>query len=144
MTRTFISSAVCLVACIAFISGCEQQVDNYEKANIKAKQIEARLSLQALATAQVGFFAISRGYGATFKEIGFSVVEENQRYTYFMGDDVLRGARYFDDLPDFLPPPEVTPTEFIAYAVANLDDDDDLDIWRVDQTHSVTMISNDR
>ena len=123
--------------------GCQKEADNYERDTMKAKQVEAQINLQALAIAEIGYRAIANKYSASFGEFGFSVTGEDQRYSYFVGQDVLKGARGPDKLPESLEPALATKDTFVAYAIANLDDDPDLDIWRVDQNRQVTHVHDD-
>ena len=143
MKKLFYSLGIACVI-LVFAGGCEKQFENYEKGTKKAKQLEAELNLQSLAIAQFGFRAANRRYGSTFSEIGFDIVGSDQRYSYFMGKDVLEGALGPGKLPDSLSLPKVSKDSFIAYAVANLDADPDLDVWRVDQNKSVQHLHNDR
>lgn len=143
MKKKFFIAATIIIA-MPFLLSCQQQADNYKKGTEKAMQVEAQINMPSIFAAQMGYKAINQKYGATFSEIGFSIAGENQRYTYFMGDDVLKGARYLDAFPGSLPPPQVTENSFTAYAIANLDDDPDLDIWTIDQSGTARQIKNDR
>jgi len=131
------------VACLLIFAACEKELENYERGTIKAKQVEAQINLQALAISEAGFRAVANRYGATFGEIGFNVTGEDQRYSYFLGQDVLKGGRGPDKLPDTLDLALVTENSFVAYAIANLDDDPTLDIWRVDQSRQAVHIKDD-
>ena len=144
MHRVAITLLVGAVFCLIIATGCEKEYENYQKGTARAKQVEAQLALQQLKAAQVGYKSLNGRYGETFEEIGFSMIEENQRYSYFMGDDVLEGATFFDEFPGFLKYPEVTDSNFIAYAIANLDDDPDLDVWRVTNAGNPKQVRNDR
>jgi len=133
---------VMVIFILAFFSGCEEQAEMLQYGQVKAKQTEAKTNLTAIYTAQVGFRAMSRRYGENFSEIGYAITE-NQRYSYFMCDDVLEGYLGPDSLPDNLSPPACSSDKFLVYAIANLDNDDTLDIWSIDQDHNLRMISSD-
>jgi len=130
------------LACFVIFAACEKEAENYERGTMKAKQVEVKINLEALATAEAGYRAIANRYG-TFSEIGFSVSGEDQRYSYFLGQDVLKGGRGPDKLPDTVEPALITQNTFAAYAIANLDDDPNLDVWRVDQTRQVVHLRDD-
>ncbi len=132
-----------LVSCLLLYTGCEKQYENYEKGTRKAMQVEAKINLHAVYAAQMGYRSANGRYGDTFEAIGFAIISDNQRYSYFLGEDVLEGARYGDELPEDLPLPEASTSSFIIYAIADLDDDDDLDIWRIDNKGAPRQLSND-
>jgi len=136
---------IIIIAAIGFIvsPACQKEADNYERDTMKAKQIEAKINLEALATAELGYRAMANKYSASFGEMGFSVSGEDQRYSYFIGQDVLKGARGPDKLPESLEPAMVTQNSFVAYAIANLDADPDLDIWTVNQNRQVVHVRDD-
>ncbi len=135
---------VALLAIAAtFSAGCEKEYEARKKDTMKAKQVEAKINLQALVAAQAGYNATARKYGKTFNRVGFSVSGGERRYSYFMGDDVIVGRKGPRKLPEDLAPPKVSENGFTAYAVANLDNDPDLDIWRVDQSKRLKHLRND-
>jgi len=133
-----------VVAFLIFAIGCEKQYEGYQRGTAKARQIEAKLNLNMLVIAQTGFYAMSKRYGRTFDEIGFSVQGENQVYTYYLGDDVLEGVLGPDEFPEFLAPSKVTDDSFVVYAIANLDTDPDLDVWRIDHKRNARHLRDDR
>jgi hypothetical protein len=68
-------------------------------------------------------------------------------YTIYLGlDDYVAGVRDEQTVTDALPNglhPKVTPTGFLAYAVANLDGDPEVDVWSVDDSGEVKHLTND-
>jgi hypothetical protein len=143
--RKRIFAIVALAVCFSAFFACQQQAEQYQGGTIKAKQIEAQLNMDAIGIAQMGFKTIQSRYGNTFAEIGFSLTgEEQQRYSYFLGDDVLKGARGPAKLPEGMGPATVTESGYTVYAIANLDDDPTLDVWVTDQSRVVRHTSDDR
>jgi len=132
-----IAGIVIALFIVFLVAGCEQQVQNYERGTAKARMIEAQTNLPAILAMQTGFKAMNQRYAATFKDMGFSMTGQNQNYSYFLGDDVIKGGRGPDKLPEGLPNPAPSAESFVIYAIANLDDDPDLDIWKIDQTGNV-------
>jgi len=134
---------VLLASLAMFSTGCEKEYETRKKDLMKAWQVEAKINLQALVAAQAGYKATARSYGRTFDEVGFSISGGERHYSYFMGDDVMVGSDGPTELPEDLPPPKVSKNSFTAYAVANLDADPDLDVWRVDQNRRLKHLRKD-
>ena len=128
---------------MSFGLACEQQQQAYQDGTMKAKWVEVQTSRPLIATSQVAYKAISQRYAKTFDEMGFGMTE-HQRYTYFMGKDVLKGFMGPKKLPAGLNSREPDDETFLVYAVANLDSDPDLDVWRIDQNRNLKHIRNDR
>jgi len=128
----------------AFLAaGCEQQAESYHKATAKGRMVEAETNLPAIVAMQAGFKAMNQKFAATFQELNFSLSGNNQNYSYFMGDDVIKGARGPDKLPENLPNQPSTADSFVVYAIANLDDDADLDVWKIDQNGNLQHVRSD-
>lgn len=128
---------------MSFGLACEQPQQAYKDGTMKAKWIEVQTSLPFIATSQVAYKAMSNRYAKTFDEMGFAMTE-HQRYTYFMGKDVRKGFAGPAKLPAGLNPKEPDAETFLVYAVANLDGDPDLDIWKIDQDRNLKHIRNDQ
>lgn len=133
-----------VVLFIALIfAACEKPVESYEKGAGKARMVEAQINLPAIVAMQAGFRAMSQRYAASFKELGYALSGENQNYSYFLGNDMIKGARGPDKLPEGLSIPAPTAESFVIYAIANLDDDPDLDIWKIDQSGNLQHVRLD-
>jgi hypothetical protein len=125
-------------------------VPSYSKYNVKSKQAEARAQLMSLYTAQSEHFAATKKYCRTFKECAFAA--ELSSYTLYMTPtetltppdeigfqaDVKKQA-----LARVNVKPHVEKKRFLAAAVANLDEDGDVDIWTVDETGNIVHIVSD-
>ena len=99
-------------------------------ATVRAAQTEAKMLLQQLHTLEQAYYAETGSYaapagdlaaGGRFDQIGF---------------EVPRSARYVFSI-------RVSASGFTATAKANLDPDPAQDVWRVDQTGTLTCVSND-
>lgn len=126
------------------IVNCDKPLEAYRDGSMKAKWTEAKLSMPQMVIAQRGYKAANGDFATSFSEMGFSMISENQRYSYFLGDDVLVGSMGPDSLPDELDYVEVTSDSFIIYAVANLDADPDLDVWSINQSSMIKHVKNDQ
>jgi len=134
---------ISLTLIVGLLAGCQKQVDQYETAKGKALVIEAETNLPAMAAAQMGYKAMNQKYAQTFQEMGFSLSSQNQNYSYFMGEDVIKGWRGPAKLPADLPMTTPTADSYVIYAVARLSDDlkdTKLDIWKIDQNGGVTRV----
>lgn len=111
-------------------------------------QQTASEDLRDLLRAQRLFRATSEHFGQ-FADLHFK--PRHGLYTlYLSSDDHLAGHRgnreIVDKLPDDLPPghrPEVHPSAFVAVAVANLDSDEDLDVWAVNAAGDIVHVRSD-
>lgn len=130
---------ICLVWCVA----CEKQAEQYEKANMKTRWMEAETALRSMAMTQTTFKASNLRYATSFDEMDFSMTSSNITYSYFMGDAVIKGNLGPATLPPGLEAGTPTESEFIIWAVANLDGDPDLDVWKIDHTQNIKHVRND-
>lgn len=119
-------------------------VQGRRQARIDTLQQSASEDLRALLRAERLFRAGSDTYG-TFKELRFTPT--HGRYTLYLGaDDYLPGKRGGEAIADPLPPdlqPSVSEDAFTAVAVANLDDDPELDVWALQHTGEMQHVQDD-
>ncbi len=115
-------------------------IPNFMRYQAKAKQTEAKNNLVAIHTGEIAYFAEYNGYVDDFNAIGFSVTGTSQRYYYELGK-ASSGT---------LPPgctastlDNVTPNEFLAVAIANIDGDPTCDVWTIDDQKTLTNVIND-
>ncbi len=142
-------SAVAAVALgtLVFAGGALLTLSWYESRHLqqlKSLQASASEDLRALLRAQRLFRASTDTYGS-FRE--FSFKPQYGHYTIYMAnDDYLTGMRggrsRQDPLPDGLAP-GFTDNTFTAVAVGNLDDDDDLDVWVLNDSGRITHVRDD-
>ena len=103
---------------------------------------EAKTNLAALFTAQVSYFGENNKYGTTFKDLGWEP-EGKTKYALFLANDVLQpkvGGPY--QLPAGITA-EVTANGFTIVAVGNIDDDDTLDVWTINEKKELKNLTND-
>ena len=84
---------------------------NLEKYLKRARQTEAKTNLSAIYTAQKIYFTLHQSYADDINELDLSLVQGDP-YTFTM---------------------EASTSTFKAQAEGNIDDDDALDIWTIDQ-----------
>ena len=82
-----------------------------EKYLKRARQTEAKTNLSAIYTAQKIYFTLHQSYAEDINELDLSLAQGFYKYTI----------------------PEASTSTFKAQAEGNIDDDDALDIWTIDQ-----------
>ena len=94
---------------------------NLEKYLKRARQTEAKTNLSAIYTAQKIYFTLHQSYAEDINELDLSLVQGDP-YTFTM---------------------EASTITFKAQAEGNIDDDDALDIWTIDQDKNLFNIIDD-
>lgn len=134
---------IVLLLCVAWCLACEKQAEQYEKANMKTRWMEAETTLRSMAMTQTGFKASNLRYATSFDEMDFSMTSSNITYSYFMGNSVIKGNLGPATLPTGLEFSTPTENEFVIWAVANLDGDPEWDVWKIDQAQNIQHVKND-
>jgi Tfp pilus assembly protein PilE len=111
--------AIVLLAILILITIAVATYRNFRK---KAITTEARTALHTIYKLQISHHSINDTYSADLDQLGFRMVGRN-RYDY-----QLTGA---------------STLAFTARATANIDRDDDLDVWQVNHTGRIRQISMD-
>ncbi len=127
-------------------------IPNFLRYQAKSRQAEAKMNLGAVFMSQTAYFGEATAYG-NFAQIGFILAGSTNRYTYRSGGAAPEGGPSTGMVgADFISPggglipthenkavPAInskagTPNpRFIATATANLDGDESIDQWHVDQ-----------
>ena len=94
---------------------------NLEKYLKRARQTEAKTNLSAIYTAQKIYFTLHQSYAEDINELDLSLVQGDP-YTFTM---------------------EASTSTFKAQAEGNIDDDDVLDTWTIDQDKDLRYTIND-
>ena len=94
---------------------------NLEKYLKRARQTEAKTNLSAIYTAQKIYFTLHQSYADDIKKLDLSLVQGDP-YTFTM---------------------EASKNTFKAQAKGNIDDDDALDIWTIDQDKDLRYTTDD-
>ncbi len=94
---------------------------NLEKYLKRARQTEAKTNLSAIYTAQKIYFTLHQSYAEDINELDLSLVQGDP-YTFTM---------------------EASKNTFKAPAEGNIDDDDALDIWTIDQDKDLRYTTDD-
>ena len=109
----------------------------------KAKQAEAKGNLGAIYQCQIGYFAVANTYaGASvsmgggvknaFELIDFTPIAGQNRYAYILDEAVIVPNKVFPAGPTPLPSGMASSSHgFTAIAAGNIDADDFLDAWYV-------------
>lgn len=129
LAAIIIGSIFTVIAVIGMLAAIA--IPNFIKFQARSKQTEAKANLRAIYTASMST------PGASFADIGFSP-EPRRRYTYFYGEDALQA-----DLGGPYSLPEDLPEGVKAVAVGNVDNDDTLDVWMLQEDGSVTSHVDD-
>lgn len=142
-----------MLAAIGSVAGAA--IPSFTKYQSKAKETEARVLLQTVYTSQMAFFAEKKRYCRTFKECGFEAMP-GQKYILFMtpkemsiapdSDDLMRtvlATEARDALMTANVKPRLEKKKFLVAAVANIDGDDVLDIWTIDETGNLVHVVSD-
>jgi len=136
LSRTGKSLAAIVLAAV-LCAGC-----GFFKMQAKAKQSEAKSNLSAIFNMQMAFHGDKDTYAHTFNEMGWEP-EGTHAYTYFLDKDEIqakKGGPY--QLPANVKA-KVGKEEFLAVAVANIDRDDTLDVWAIDQSKVLQNLVDD-
>lgn len=139
-----------LIALLAFLVLSYQACKDLRTFGERSRQAEAKANLKKVFALQEDYKKSHGRYAQTFKDLGFTPVGE-RRYTYILGDDVLRadipGAYSFKgpaDLSAIISRAAPDPaTGFLCIAVANLDADTTLDLWTIDEQRQIRNVVND-
>ena len=94
---------------------------NLEKYLKRARQTEAKTNLSAIYTAQKFYYTLHQSYADDIKKLDLSLVQGDP-YTFTM---------------------EASKNTFKAQAEGNIDDDDALDIWTIDQDKDLRYTTDD-
>ncbi len=119
-------------------------IPNFRRFKERARAMGAKTGLHAVYVAERSFYFENTRYGRSFAEIAF-VPEAGDRYVYFLSrQEWVAGSALSDSdglrrrasqvLSQYGVTPRVTKTGFLAAAVANLDDDSDLEVWTIDES----------
>jgi type IV pilus assembly protein PilA len=118
-------------------------IPNFLKYTARAKQSEAKINLTAIWMAQEEYHYDTNQYGETFQEIVWAP-EGQTRYSYHLLPGEVIDASVGG--PYSLPPDVeafVDDFTFQAVAVGNIDPDDTLDVWTIDQDKTLKNVVND-
>lgn len=95
---------------------------NLDKYLKRARQTEAKTNLSAIYTAQKIYYTIHQEYADQITQLDITLDE-----------DAVYGYTF----------EELSKTAFKAQASANIDDDDALDIWTIDQDKNLDHVNDD-
>ncbi len=142
-----------MLAAVGSLAGAA--VPSFTRYQNKAKEAEARVMLQSIYTAQSAFFAEKKRYCRTFKECGYEG-QPDQKYILFMspkemsvapgGDEFMLtvvAAEAREALVAANVKPRVERKKFLVAAVANLDGDEVMDVWTIDEAGNLVHVVSD-
>jgi len=117
--------------------------------DFKVFQLEARLNLSSIFSAQVSHLGEHNAFAASFEELAWSPLEDN-RYAYLMGEAFLPDAgesmtreQAVEALQKLGIATGSSDKGFTAAALANFDMDAELDIWTVNDLRDIRQVSGD-
>ena len=127
-------------------------IPNFLKFQSRAKQAEAKTYLRSLFSAQKAYYAENGRYCTSFSECGWEPAP-GARYIYMLAQEAVGGdqadsypllrMRASAALTELDIESRVKKESFLLIAVGNIDSDDDLDIWTIDQDNNVSNVKND-
>lgn len=138
----------CLVAFMTFLAAAP----SFLQLAAKRKQSEAKQNLGAIFTCQVAYFGEENTYGGgprAFNLINWAPEGRNM-YAYYCGDDMFENTKgseppQIKNGPDW--PYSVRPgaadTGFTCVALGNIDSDDFLDVWSINDDKVLANVHND-
>lgn len=119
---------------------CECTCDYFaRKLDLRA---EAQTNLDLIFRGEVSYHGENNTYGHTFDDIAF-YPSGDRRYAYFLEGQTIQPNL---TLPYQLPADlnlSVTLSGFNAVAVGNIDCDDTLDVWQIDQDRTLVNLVDD-
>ncbi len=139
---------------VGLISGMIAAIPNFMKFDAKARTAEARTNLNAIYASQVSYYKKHGSYaggGRAFNLTGWST-DGWSSYYYFMADDVIHSREVENEILDkaingdewrLAIRPEVSDKGFTAMAIGNVDIDEYLDVWMINDDAVLTNIIND-
>lgn len=129
-------------------------VPNYLKFQTKAKESEGKVLARSAYTAQLMYFAEKNKYAKTFKDAGI-ISEPGGKYIAVMGPkEVVRPLDMDKATADSLlkraqgallagVKPGVTKKGFVIAVIGDIDDDEAVDVWTIDQDNQLTHLVDD-
>jgi type IV pilus assembly protein PilA len=119
-------------------------VPNFLRFQARAKQSEAKVNLKEAYAAEKSYFAEFERYTEDPAEHDWRP-KLGSRYTYYIGKNVF--APTFKEATTLAAPEDaqsyVRDDAFRLVAVGNLDSDDTLDVWVIDENNELVNTSND-
>ena len=97
-------------------------IPNFLRYQAKTKQSEAKSNLSSIFTSQVAYFGENDTYASSLANLGWTP-EGTPRYTYSM--------------------PGSSTTTFTAEATAQIDTDNTIDDWTINENKVLTNVTND-
>jgi len=108
--------------------------------NRKARQVEAKDFLWAIYSAQMKYYGEYGNYIDNFADIKFDYMPA-RHYSYFPPADAIYGDEDYKSPEEARP--YVTTDSFMAVAVGDLDSDQTLDVWVIDDNKSLQNVVDD-
>jgi len=113
----------------------------------KSRASYAKTSLNQIKILQDDFYNIHHRYAKTFEELGWKKpVKETgpDYYKYIMCNSIIEGIKIGNvpiELPSYLE--KCSSSGYFVYAIANLDNDEKLDIFLLSDKYGIVHISDD-
>jgi len=106
-------------------------IPDYLSFTARARQSEAKANLGGIFTAEVSYFTDTGMYSDVFTNIPWGTIDASARYTYDLGTLPKKGHAV-QWVPDpAADAPGASVTGFTALAYGNLDNDDTIDTWEI-------------
>ncbi len=116
-------------------------IDGYLQFDYRALNTEAKDELRMIYDSQSRYFEHNKELAVDFKTMGH--VPNNERYAIYYNNTVIPSKRSESvSLPNFYRCYR-DDKKWNAYAVGNLDADEELDIWMIDETGKILYLHDD-
>ena len=114
-------------------------IPDFLRFQAKAKQSEAKTNLGAVFTTQIAYFGENNTFGGgsdCFDDLAWSP-EGGAMYSYFCGDNTIANTKGTDTSGTVPPDVETTDQAFTVGASGNVDNDDDIDQWQMNDAKNL-------
>ena len=143
-----VTTAVAIVGVLSAIA-----IPNFLKFQNQARQAEAKSTLKSMFASQKAYEVEHGTFCKSFEECAYSP-PPGSRYLYFMSPQEIEGGDSASDtsslrmqanilLNELNVEPEVKKNRFLLVAVGDLDSDQDLDVWMIDEANNLVNLVND-
>jgi Tfp pilus assembly protein PilE len=110
---------------------------NFQKYQAKAKTSEAKLQLSTVYVAETGWQADNNTFTENLEEAGY--VPSSSDLSFYKIGFASHGELFSKHCPDC----RATKDGFMAVAIGNIDKDETLDVWTIDQDRNMVHLIND-
>jgi type IV pilus assembly protein PilA len=116
-------------------------IPNFLRFQAKSKQSEAKTNLKAIFTAETSYFGENNSF-ANLSTVNYSPVGTRFLYAYSTGSDNAGNASYVTEAQG-APSVGFDNVSFTAGAAGNIDNDNTVDVWTINNNNQLTNTTDD-